>query len=457
VKAFARVVSPKNASAGAKAAVLSAKSLPSVSSANALASNATIGTSAPTAGTSPTSASSTPTAGGGAPSGIVKGVQQTVAGIAPTLPPAVLVPLIKAETVYTTTLADSAIALRNAALLAERAALLALTRRNDSLLAVAGVLPLAPEAMPVVDSIVVPPLKNRWSVLLAGSPERSFLGLTAPVADTTAALRRTHEQGRGGWNVAALGEYRLNQRWSLGVGVGLSTTGAELRLTDRKTVVNVTYDTTISRTQQTDQVSTRAYSVQLVPDPRLTPRFNLNGQVIGYDTVWVPRPDTTWTVYTSTKLTETTTRTVTPLIDRHEQVNARILRPSYHFLTLPLLVRFRLGRLIDWDGSPRASRWWADVALGTQLQWFLGGSHLVTEDGGRTYRTERVGSHGAAFRPLSLAVMGQVAVNYAITPRLAASVAPTLRWQAQSVYKTSTGLTQKPTTTGVQLGLRYSF
>ncbi len=374
--------------------------------------------------------------------------------------PVVLLPLVRAEEAYAALALDSATKPRRAALRAQRTALLALTHRTDSLLAALGEPNGAVVA--VLDTIAADtsapaPMRQRWSVLIAGAPERSFFGLAAPAADTVAALRRTHEQGRGGWNIAALAEYRLTARWSVGVGAGLSTTGAELRLTDRQTVLNVHYDTTTTHTQRTDQVTTRAYSVQFVPSMHLDPRFNLSGQVIGYDTVWVPRPDTTWTVYTATNLTQNTTRTITPLLERHERVTARVLRPNYRFLTIPLLVRFRLGRAHEAGGPSPASRWWTDVAAGAQLQWFLGGSHLVTEDGGRTYRTEQVGAHGAAFRPLNIAVMGQVAINYALTPRLAASVAPTVRWQPQSIYKTSTGLNQKPTATGLQLGVRYTF
>ena len=400
----------------------------------------------------PATASPTAAAGGAGAIGTVK-------------TPVVLVPLVRAEEAYAALALDSATKPRRVALRAHRTALLALLHRTDSLLtalgepsgaAVAALAAPAPDT-PVPDTTAPAPMRQRWSVLIAGAPERNFFGLAAPAADTVAALRRTHEQGRGGWNIAALAEYRLTPRWSVSAGAGLSTTGAELRLTDRQTVLNVHYDTTTTHTQRTDQVTIRAYSVQFVPSMHLDPRFNLSGQVIGYDTVWVPRPDTTWTVYTATNLTQNTTRTITPLLERHEKVTARVLRPNYRFLTIPLLVRFRLGRPHEAGGPSPASRWWTDVAAGAQLQWFLGGSHLVTEDGGRTYRTEQVGAHGAAFRPLNIAVMGQVAINYALTPHLAASVAPTVRWQPQSIYKTSTGLNQKPTATGLQLGVRYTF
>ena len=370
---------------------------------------------------------------------------------------AALLPLIHAETTYAGLAGDSSRVTRRAALRAERAALVGLAQRVDSLLLALGE-PAAAPALSVAPHDSAPaPLRRRWSVLLAGAPERSFLDLQAPAADTVAALRRTHEQGRGGWNAALLAEYRLSRRWSVAVGAGLSTTGAELRLTDRHTVVDVLYDTLITKAQRLDSVTTTSYIVNPDSVVQLDPRYNITGQVVRFDTSWVSYPDTIWTVTSSSLLTTSTNKTVTPLISRHEEVRARVLRPNYRFLTVPLLVRYRLGRPTDWTSSPTAPRWWADVAVGAQLQWFLGGTHLVTTDGGHTFRTERVGRHEGAFRPLNVAVLGQVALNYALTPRLSGSVAPTVRWQAQSVYRASTGLTQRPTATGVQFGLRYSF
>ncbi len=426
-------------------------------------------TPAPTSG-APQAAGSVPETMAAAGSPPIKATGQvmmptvvlTVGGFHVT-PPTVLLPLIQAEITYadlappvdsgaTVTATET----RRAALLAERAALLALTHRADSLL-------LALNPPPAADSVATAPQApavrpSRWSVLVAGAPERSFLGLQAPTTDTLAALRRTHEQGRGGWNVALLAEYRLSPRWSVAAGGGLSTVGAELRLTDRQTQVAVTYDTTTTHTQQSDQVTSTSYIVQQVPaEPILTPRYNLSGQVVGFDTIPRFRPDTVWTVTSSTLLTDRTTKTVTPLIARHEVVKARILRPNYRFLTVPLLVRYRLGRATDWTSSPTAPRWWADVAVGTQLQWFMGGTHLMATENGRTFTTERVGRHDAAFRPFNVALLGQVAFNYALSSRWSASLAPTVRWQVQSVYRPSTGLTQRPTTTGVQLGVRYSF
>lgn len=282
--------------------------------------------------------------------------------------------------------------------------------------------------------------------MLAFAPERNFFGLNAPTTDTLASLRRTHEQGRGGFNAAFMAEYHVTDRWSVAGGAGLSTYGAELRLTDRRTLITTHLDTT--ETVRTSQYTTRAYSVRVVHDTALSPLFNLSGQIIGYQHVLVPRNDTVWTVNTFTSYD--TTRTYAPTITRREEVSARILRPNYRFLTLPVLVRYRFG-----NPDAPGTRWWTDVAVGAQLQLFLGGTQLRTTDG-RTFTTERIGPRGGPFRAFNLALQTSLAINYALTPRLSASVAPTLRWQAQSVYKPETGLSQRPTATGLQLGLRWA-
>ncbi len=372
--------------------------------------------------------------------------------------PTVLLPLVGTEQTLGVLATDSTLTARvrrRDALLMQRAALVRLQLRTDSLL-----LALAPvaetTAVATVDSTPVAPLKNRWSVALSFAPERNFFGLNAPAADTLAALRRTHEQGRGGYNAAVMAEYRLTPRWSVGAGAGLSTTGAELRFTDRRTQFTTQLVTTDSMSVSTSTVITYAYSIRTVYDPTLSPRYNSNFQIIGFDTVLVPRPDTVWTRNTVTGYDTTHTRITTPIISKAETVTARTLRPNYRFLTLPLMVRYRLGRAQDWASSPTAPRWWADVAVGAQLQWFLGGTQLVTDDG-HSYRTQRVSAAAGPFRPLNVAVTGAIAVNYALTERWSASLAPAVRWQARSIYKPSTQLGQRPLATGLQLGVRYSF
>ena len=353
---------------------------------------------------------------------------------------------------------------RRALLLTERAALTALTRRTDSLLLTLGVLPAAPPALaeaptPSADSVPAVPFR-RWSVAASFAPERNFFGLQSPVTDTLSAIRRTHEQGRAGFAAAVGAEYRLTPRWSVGAGLGLTSYGAELRLTDRQTRVSVAYDTLTTHATQNTHVEILTYSIRIVQDSVLSPIFNQNFQIIGYETVAVPRPDTVWTHVITDGTVNTNTVTTTPTVTRREETAVRILQPNYRFLTVPLLVRYRLGTeggtFRSVAGGPRANRWWADVALGAQVQVFLGGTQLVSADG-RAWRTERVRPGGGPFRPITVALTGAVALNYALTPRLSASVAPTLRYQTESVYKASTGLTQRPAASGVLLGLRLAF
>ncbi|MBC7447060.1 MAG: hypothetical protein H7330_03280 [Hymenobacteraceae bacterium] len=342
---------------------------------------------------------------------------------------------------------------RRAVLSVERAELARLYARTDSILSALGGASAA--LRPAADSVPTAPLR-RWSVALSFAPERNFFGLQSPATDTLSALRRTHEQGRTGYNAALLAEYRLNRRLSVGVGLGVATYGAELRLTEHRIIVSTRLDSTTITSVHDTTVTTVAYAIHPVPDSILAPMVNINNEITGYEYLLTTRLDTVWTYLANTERINSTKTTYTPTVSTRQETSARILRPNYRFLTVPLLVRYRFGRATDWTSSPTAPRWWADVAVGAQLQWFLGGTQATTRDG-LIYHTERVGPRGGPFRPLNVALTGAVAFNYALTPRLSASLAPTLRYQAASVYRTSTNLTQKPTATGVQMGLKLAF
>lgn len=374
------------------------------------------------------------------------------------LTPPSLTNLISLEQTVLTTTGDTARATRErarAALVAELAELARLHRRTDSLLLTLS--PTAGTALAQPDSVAPPRPKRagRWSVALAFAPERNFFGLRAAATDTVTSLRRTHETGRAGYNATFTAAYELSNRLSVGAGVGLSTYGAELRLTDRRTQVGVRYDTTTQQTTNIFTSTNTTYSVRTDSIVQLSPLFNAIGQVVDYDTVWIVRPDTTFTTTLLTDTVRATTRTITPLITTNETVSTRTLRPDYRFLTVPLVVRYRLSPGAS-PGQP-TGRWWADLTAGAQLQFFLGGSQLVSADAGRTWATQQVGARGGPFRPLSVAVTGALAFNYAFTSHLSMNLAPTLRWQAQSVYKASTGLRQQPTAAGVQIGARWTW
>ncbi|WP_310396488.1 hypothetical protein [Hymenobacter sp.] len=342
-----------------------------------------------------------------------------------------------------------------ASLRAERNELLHLQRRTDStLLALGDVLPAtltftagpntgeqretSPQQLAMAS--------RRWSVLLTATPEQNTLGLQGPEGDSLTALRRNHETGRAGFNAALLAEYRLTPRLSVGGGVGYSTYGADLRLTTKNTEVRVTYDTTTTRTTSFLTSTNQTYSIRILQTPQLSPIFNGSGQVIRYDTVYVPRQDTVFTTTVQRDSTHAIRRTVTPLISRFETLTARRLRPDYRFFTVPVLLRYRL--------TPGAGRWWTDVSAGAQLQFFLGGTQVVTEDG-ENFRTEKIAPGSGPFRALNVALSGSLALNYALTNRLSVSVAPSMRWQALSLYKLETGLRQQPTATGLMFGVRF--
>jgi len=350
--------------------------------------------------------------------------------------------------------AEAARARQIAHLRAQRAELLRLRIHTDSLLLVLGDVPVvvppavatAPTAE-AADTTRPAPLTRRWSLQLAAAPEQNALTLEGPENDELTRLRRGFETGRAGLNAHLLAEYRLNQRLSLGAGLGYSAFGAELRINNRRTEVDVDYRTTSTTTATAFTSTNQSYSVRLTLVPMLNPVFNNSGQVLGYDTVYSTRPDTLFTTTILHDTVRTTVHVTTPILTRREVSTNTTLRPQYRFATLPVLLRYRLT-------PPGASRFWTDVALGAQVQFFLGGTQAVTNDG-VNFRTETIAAGAGPFRALNVALSGSLALNYALTDRLSVSAAPSLRWQALSLYKAETGLRQQPTATGLLLGVRW--
>jgi hypothetical protein len=335
---------------------------------------------------------------------------------------------------------------------AERAELLRLQRRTDSLLLVLGDVPAPPVLASADTNDLKPqtlPLKptSRWSLLLAAAPEQNTLTLQGREGDSLTALRRNHETGRAGFSANLLAEYRLTPRLSVGGGVGYSTYGADLRITNKTTDVSVTYNTTTTTTATAYTSTNQTYSVRIIQVPQPSPVFNASGQVIGYTTVYVPRQDTVYSTTVQHDTVRTTSHVTTPTISKKETLTTRLLQPNYRFFTVPVLLRYRLA-------APGTSRLWTDVAVGAQLQFFLGGTQVTTADG-ENFRTEKITVGSGPFRALNVGLTGSLALNYALTNRFSVSVAPSLRWQALSLYKPETGLRQQPTATGLLFGLRF--
>ena len=116
---------------------------------------------------------------------------------------------------------------------------------------------------------------------------------------------------------------------------------------------------------------------------------------------------------------------------------------DYRFLTVPVQVRVRLTPL------SRSTRCWADVAVGAQAQWFVGGTMIrsgATPDPvppfGSWLVAEKVGAGAGPFGGPTVALTSALGLNYALAPRLTARVAPSLRWQPRYL-----------TAAGTQLGL----
>ncbi|GAA4351095.1 hypothetical protein GCM10023185_09500 [Hymenobacter saemangeumensis] len=349
---------------------------------------------------------------------------------------------------------EAARAQQIANLRAQRAELLRLQIHTDSLLVVLGDVPVAlPSAIAAApataeaDTARPRPLTRRWSLQLAGAAEQNALTLEAADEDKLNSLRRGHETGRPGVNAHLLAEYHLNPRWSLGAGLGYSAFGAELRINNRRTEVDVNYQTTTTSTTTAATSTYQTYSIRVTQVPMLNPIFNSSGQVLGYDTVYTTRQDTLFTTTVLHDSLRNTVTTTTPILTRREVSTNTTLRPNYRFATLPVLLRYRIS-------MPGNSRFWTDVALGAQLQFFLGGTQAVTDDG-LNFRTETISAASGPFRTFNLALSGSLALNYALSDRLSVSAAPSMRWQALSLYKAETGLKQQPTSTGIMLGMRW--
>ncbi|WP_143080115.1 hypothetical protein [Hymenobacter arizonensis] len=331
---------------------------------------------------------------------------------------------------------------------AERAELLRLHRRTDSTLLALGDAPGAslPPAVPspAPDTARPRPLTNRWSLLLTAAPEQNTLGLQGRNGDSLTALRRNHETGRAGINAALMAEYRLTPRLSVGGGVGYSTFGTNLALTTKNTNLQVRYDTATTSSTNTQTTTSRTYTVRLVYIRQLVPVPGPGA--IRYDTIYVPRSDTSYTTVVQRTNFLLFNRTTTPLISKREAIVSQQLQSNYRFFTVPVHLRYRL--------TMGPGRWWTDVAAGAQFQFFLGGTQVVTDDG-ENFRTESIRAGSGPFRPLNLGLSGSLALNYALTNRLSVSVAPSMRWQALSVYKAETGLRQQPVATGLMFGVRF--
>ncbi|GAA4038344.1 hypothetical protein GCM10022409_24740 [Hymenobacter glaciei] len=347
--------------------------------------------------------------------------------------------------------ADSRTALLTT-LRSERAELFRLQRRTDSLLLALGDLPSAPQLARADttqqrESKDQLPKNNRWSLLLTATPEQNALALQGPEGDSLTLLRRNHETGRAGFSAGLLAEYKLTPRLSVGGGVGYTAFGADLRITNKTTDLQVRYDSVTTTTVGVFSSTHHTYSIRIVQTPQLSPVFNANGQVIRYDTVYVPRQDTVFTTTVQHDTVRTNKTTVTPNITKKETLTTKLFQPNYRFFTVPVLLRYRLA-------TPGTSRLWTDVAVGAQLQFFLGGTQVATDDG-EHFRTEKITVASSPFRALNVALSGSLALNYALTPRLSVSVAPSMRWQALSLYKPETGLRQQATSTGLMFGVRF--
>jgi hypothetical protein len=292
-------------------------------------------------------------------------------------------------------------------LLAEAAVLRALTQRNDSLLLTLE----APAVTAVADSAVRPslPPPRPWGVMVATELMNGWGTLPGYDEHTTEKL--------GASRAVSLSLTRqLTDRWRLRTGVGEAVVQTQLRSDRERHGQTVYFDTTRTTDIKVHDDTDTTFIIRVTTMMHLEPRLNNIGQVIGYDTSYIPIRDTTFQVIISHDTLRTNQTVVTRRVDTWRERRQQQLRPEYRFWTLPfagqyaLLVRGRL-RL--------------GLSAGGQVMFFRGGTRPVLR--GEEYTLERVGPKAGPFRPISLAWQGSADVEWRFSSHLSATVAPGLR------------------------------
>ncbi len=346
-----------------------------------------------------------------------------------------------------TQVADTGQATRLRALLAEQTRALAfLTARLDSVKQALPETPPTLAATPSPDSVApapatwptLPPVRSPWALLLTTetTPSWSILPTRSPVTPT-------QEQTLASFGQSAQLQYQAAPRWRVRAGVGQATVQTQLRTiaerTGERILIDSTLTTDVDDYQTTSEVIIVRHDTIFIYEPRL----NDNAQVIGYDTSFVVSTDTTRTIVTTTvhdtvHRTHVTQRTET-LRERQQQQ----FRPTYRFWTLPLAVNYTLLT------SPR---WRLGGTVGGQVSVFRGGTRPALIAGDH-YELRRVGPRDGPYRPVSFSLSAGLEAEYRLSPRLSATVAPTVRWGAVPAARGG----QRTLLPAAQVGLSYGF
>ena len=266
------------------------------------------------------------------------------------------------------------------------------------------------------------PPPSRWSALLLTETTPSWA-----VLPTRSPQTPNREQSVAVLSQQVLGQWQASLRWAVRAGVGTTMLTTQARTVAEKVQELLTVDSTVTVSASASGNTTNTITVLIVRDDsvmRIEPIVNGSGQIIDFDTVWIPRPDTVRSVTTTISRDTTRTTVVTyrqqTLRERHQQQ----FRPTYRFWTLPLSTRYTV-----YTGA----RWTLGAVLGGQLQFLRDSRRPVWN--GDEYVLRRVRASETPYRAVSLSVSAGLEAQYRLSPRLSAVLAPTVRWWALSAER----------------------
>ncbi len=345
---------------------------------------------------------------------------------------------------------DSAVAPATSTLarlvVAQQGVLRVLQHQLDSLkqeLPVVPVLAAADSLKPAADSLPRPAPRlarlRPWALALLTESTTAWGNLPAAGYDPTA----TRESLRAAVTRGAQLERFLGDRWLVRAGLGDTRVSGQFRHTGVRSGQTMVRDSTdVTHLDVFSGVDT-TFIVRLDSIARPEARINLAGQVIGYDTVWVPYNDTSYQVIITHDTVRRTERVVRTRLETWTTRQQQQLRPTYRFWTIPVFGQY--------DFLVRG-RWRAGLSVGVQLIVFRGGTR--PELRGDAYELRAIGPRDGPFRPVSLAFSTGLDVRCRLTDRLSLLGGAAVRGWALAPTRTGPRPAWQPTG---QLGLSWGF
>ena len=280
--------------------------------------------------------------------------------------------------------------------------------------------PLNPWGISLLAEITGP-----WGTLPGYNPETTTEDLSAPV------MQGVHV------------ERRINDRWLVRLGLADTRLHGQFRYTNDRAGQRITTDSSIVTRIDTFMSTRTSIIVHRDSVLRLDPRINASGQVIGYDSLWLPRYDTTFQIVISHDTVKRTEKKVLTRVDTWRETHRQQLRPAYRFWTIPVAAQLDVLR---WR------RWNAGLGIGAQVVVFRGGEQPVMQ--GDTYELRRIGPRDGPFRPVSLSLSTALEIRYRLTDRLSLLGGGSVRgWAIHPLRNDS----RVQLTQGAHLGMSWGF